>query len=106
MPDKLALVGDEDTILGFGALGMDTFVAERKTEAQAVLKEIQKKSYAVIFITHEAAEFLEEELETSMKERLVMIIPSCRSRKSMGLEEIASIVEKAVGIADIMDKAK
>lgn len=105
MPDKLALVGDEDTVLGFGALGMETFVAETADEAKKAISSLMESEYAVVFITHEVEEFVKEDLNRYRKKILIMSIPSCRTRNRMGLEEITAVVERAVGIADIMDKA-
>lgn len=115
MPEKIALIGDEDTLLGFGSLGMETHRAETREQAYEIIKNIMKSddeesgekenSYAVILITNEVADFLKEDLERYMLQKLIMVIPSCRSRQKMGLEQITAVVEKAVGIADIMDKA-
>ena len=114
MPDKLVLIADEDTVLGFGALGMECFVAEDRGRALSAMEKIMNASsparkdstgMAVVFVTDEVAGFLSEELESLMKKLLIMSIPSCRSRNKMGLKELTAIVEKAVGIADIMDKA-
>jgi len=105
MVDKLALVADQDTILGFGTLGMDCFTAENSQAVKEAMKTIREQKYAVLFITDEAADLLGDELPAFMKKLLMMKIPSCRSRKKMGLETITAIVEKAVGIANIMDKA-
>ena len=105
MPDKIALVADEDTVLGFGALGMECHAADTADKARIAFSHLVKDKYAVVFITDEVAEYLEEERPALMKTMLIMTIPSCRSRKSMGLQEITAIVEKAVGIANIMDKA-
>ncbi len=105
MPELLALIADEDTVLGFGALGMECRVAESRDEALAAMLEINKGSFATVFITDEVADFLKEEMPALMKKFLVMKMPSCRSRNKMGLEELSAIVERAVGIANIMDKA-
>jgi V/A-type H+-transporting ATPase subunit F len=104
MSEQLALVADHDTVLGFGSLGMDCYIAETNETAFSALKEIGPKKYAVVFLTDEVAGMLGEELKPAMKKMLLMKIPSCRSRKNMGLEEISTIVEKAVGISNIMDK--
>jgi V/A-type H+-transporting ATPase subunit F len=104
MTDRLALIADEDTVLGFGSLGMDCFTAENKQSALDALKNIADKKYAVVFVTDEISDLLGEEISLYARKVLLMRIPSCRSRKEMGLEEITAVVEKAIGIANIMDK--
>lgn len=105
MSEELALIADNDTVLGFGSLGMACFPVESVEEAREALKKAAAKKYAVVFLTDEAAEMMGEELAGVMKKALIMKIPSCRTRKKMGLDEITAVVEKAVGIANIMDKA-
>jgi len=104
MADKLAFIGDEDTVLGFGALGMDCFIVEDRSAGLAALKKLDDTKYAVVFLTDEAAEMMGEEIARLAGKILFMTIPSCRSRKQMGLQEITGMIEKAVGIANIMDK--
>jgi len=130
MPDRLGLIGDQDTVLGFGAMGMDCWIAESRSQALDALKELfsppaspgseKEGHYAVVFITHEVARMIGEEIDLaqmgkfptgnvsgtkSVHQPVFMEIPSCLSRGKMGLRELTAIVEKAVGIADIMDKA-
>ena len=105
MPERIALIADEDTVLGFGALGMDCRVAENSRDSADAFAEMLRASYAVIFITDEVAAFLEQEVPGYMQKGLIVTIPSCRSRNKMGLKELTAIVEKAVGISNIMDKA-
>ena len=76
MPEPLALIADEDTVLGFGALGMECRIAENREDALNALKELSKGSYAAIFVTDEVAAFLEEEMAEFMKKILIMKIPS------------------------------
>jgi len=104
MPDKLALIGDEDTVLGFGSLGMDCFIVEDRSAGLVAMKKLDDTKYAVVFLTDEAAEMMGEEISRLARKILFMKIPSCRSREQMGLQEITAMIEKAVGIANIMDK--
>ena len=105
MADKIALIADEDTVLGFGSLGMDCHIAENSDQAMAAFEEVLNNSYAVIFITDEIAGFVENVKPDFFKKALIMVIPGCLGRNKMALKELTAIVEKAVGISDIMDKA-
>ncbi len=105
MSDQLALIADNDTVLGFGSLGMVCCPVETVEEAQEALKKAAAEKFAILFLTDEAAEMMGEKLAGAMKKTLIMKIPSCRTRKKMGLDEITAVVEKAVRIANIMDKA-
>lgn len=105
MPEKLALIADEDTVLGFGSLGMDCWIAENSAQALESFDKVLENTYAVVFITDEIARFLVEARPDFLKKALIMTIPGCITRNKMRLRELTAIVEKAVGISNIMDKA-
>ena len=45
---KIAVLGDRDSVLGFRALGLDTFSADSLDEARSTLHRLTKDTYAVI----------------------------------------------------------
>jgi vacuolar-type H+-ATPase subunit F/Vma7 len=71
----------------------------------AAFEAVLKNSYAVVFITDEIFRFFENARPDFFKKALIMVIPGCLTRNKMGLKELTAIVEKAVGISNIMDKA-
>ena len=48
---KVAVMGDYDSIYGFGALGLDIFPVVESTEAAHILKRLAAGEYAIIYIT-------------------------------------------------------
>ncbi|MFQ6108671.1 MAG: V-type ATP synthase subunit F [Candidatus Aminicenantales bacterium] len=64
MFDKVAIVGEEDLVLGFRALGMKVFSPRNLGEARQAFKRIEKEGFAVCFV-HEV---LLESLEMERKE--------------------------------------
>ena len=49
MPNwKIAVLGDRDSVLGFQALGLDTFPADTVEEAKTILHRLAKEDYAVV----------------------------------------------------------
>lgn len=100
---KIAVIGDKDSILGFKAIGAETFVATNSFEANDLLRKLSKGDYAVIFITEEIAQTIEDTL-TKLKTRaypIVLPIPSQNGSNGMGMRGIKKDVEKAIG-ADIL----
>ena len=47
---KIAVMGDRDSILGFGALGLDVFPTEDPTEARHTLHKLAREEYAIIYM--------------------------------------------------------
>lgn len=52
---KIAVLGDRDSVLGFKALGLDTFFVESADEARHTLHQLAKETYAIIYITEQLA---------------------------------------------------
>jgi V/A-type H+-transporting ATPase subunit F len=101
---KIAVIGDNDSILGFKAVGVTAFPVAEPEEAKDVLRTLARDDkYQVIFITEEAAAAAEDTV-ANLKQRMtpvLMLIPSSRGSLGLGMEQIKRNVEKAVG-ADIL----
>ena len=96
---KIALLGNEDTILGFKLLGVHLFPITKKEEAIKTLNKLVKEKYAVVFITEEIARKIMDKIEELQKISLIgfTIIPSKVENKKMGLELLKRNIEKAIG---------
>jgi len=116
---KTAIVGNKDTILGFKALGLDTFNANNAQEATKVLyklkaEEIQdpktgekRPLYAIIFITEDLAiEIQDDDYKKLSSSALPAIIPvpGSKGTTGYGLKRIGKMVEQAVGSDIFGDK--
>src|SRR5699024_8853325 len=53
---KIAVLGDRDSVLGFRALGLDTFFVEDTEEARHTLHRLARENYAIIYMTEALAE--------------------------------------------------
>ena len=98
---KIAIVGGRDTIIGFKALGLAIFPVKTTEEAGRTLRKITTEEYAAIFITDDFAGGLEKEIHI-LEQNIplypsIVIIPSHRGRTGLGMAQIRSLVEKAVG---------
>jgi len=102
---KIAIIGDNNIILGFKALGVNTFSVKNKFETEQALDKIKSENdYGIIFITENFTEQVKEKLEEIKGEALPAIVPIPSNIKTgAGLKNLKSIVEKAVG-SDILFK--
>lgn len=104
MPNwKIAALGDRDSVLGFQALGLDTFPADTVEEAKTILHRLAKEDYAVVYLTEQYAAQMQSEVDR-YKDALtpaVILIPGKSGSLGIGMANVKRSVERAVG-ADIL----
>ncbi|HZK27155.1 MAG TPA: V-type ATP synthase subunit F [Thermoclostridium sp.] len=100
---KIGVIGENDAVLGFKALGFSVFPVENTQQAAKVLHELAKDNYAVIYITEQTAANIISDINVYREERFPAIIPIPGIQGSMGIgmQGVKKCVEKAVG-ADIL----
>ena len=100
---KIAVVGDQDSVLGFKALGLDVFPAESVEEAKKTLHRLAKEDYAVVYLTEQLAQYMNDELDRYKDELTpaIILIPGKEGSLGMGMANIKKSVDRAVG-ADIL----
>jgi len=97
---KIGVVGDKDSILAFKALGIDVYPAVEAEEARKIVDKMAFENYAVIFLTEQLAQHLEETIERYNKKLIpaIILIPSNQGTLNIGKQKISDYVEKAVGV--------
>ena len=100
---KIAVLGDKDSVLGFRALGLDVFAADNAEQARPVLHRLAKEGYAIIYLTEQLAAGLSAEMARYKDELTpaIILIPGKEGSLGIGMENIKTAVERAVG-ADIL----
>lgn len=107
MDYKIAIIGNNDSILGFKALGVKTFAIQNIDQGLEALKKIKKASdYGILFVTEDWAPKLKKGLKKFEGQALPAIIsvPSNQGSTGEGLKNINRIVEQAVGSDILSDK--
>lgn len=97
--NKIAVIGDKDSILGFKSLGLDVFfVSDSKETADTILK-CAHEEYKLIFITEQAASEVKSTIDKfkSVPFPAITLIPNNKGTLGIGLASINENVEKAVG---------
>ena len=111
MSEKLAIIGNRDSILGFKALGFDYYPVDEPLEVLEVIKDIfnGSQNYAVIYLTDDLASKIDTELEEIKKVApflpILSIIPSHEGSLNLETVKIRKMVEKALGI-DLLGEGK
>lgn len=104
---KVAIMGDKTSVLGFKALGLDTYSLIRPEDGRELWPQIKEQDYGVIFVTEPVYEVMED-LFKEVSEQVtpaVVIIPATTGGIGLGMEKIRRIIERAVG-ADILAEKK
>lgn len=98
---KIAVIGDWDSIYGFGALGLETFRVEagKSEEAEKTVRRLAEQDYAVIYITEALAADLGHVIEHYKNQirPAFILIPGISGNTGDGLASVKKSVEKAVG---------
>ncbi|MBO6165496.1 MAG: V-type ATP synthase subunit F [Eubacterium sp.] len=101
--DKIAVMGDYDSIYGFAALGLSTFPVDNPETASKRLTTLANSGFGIIYITEELAVLLEEKIN-QYKSRMspaIILIPGVKGNTGEGIMSVRKSVEQAVG-SDIL----
>lgn len=100
---KIAVLGDRDSITGFRALGLDVFPAELDDSLSTLFHRLVREEYTIIYITEHYAARLEQEIARykDSPTPAVILIPGKDGSLGLGMSQLQSSVERAVG-ADIL----
>ena len=100
---NIAVIGDWESVMGFKALGLDTYPVTSAEEAKAEIKRLAKTDCAVIYLTESLAKEIPEVLDRYKDELrpAIILIPGREGSLGIGRENIQRAIERAVG-ADIL----
>ena len=94
-------MGGRETVMGFKALGLDTFPVDNLDEARHVFREItrEEEQYAIIYVEENLAEGLQHEIDKCKDQPTpaIILIPGRDGSMGLGLSALQAAVERAVG---------
>ena len=102
--NKIACVGDRDSVRGFMAIGFEVHTADTQSEEEKIVRQLaeDEKEYPIIFVTENYYIGMQP-LISLYAERAVpaiISIPGKNGSEGTGLAAIKALTEKAIG-ADI-----
>lgn len=97
--DRIAVIGDKDSVLAFKAIGVEVFSVFNETEARETLRKVAR-TYKVILITDDIAEKISDIVQRykATAYPIVIPIPSSAGSSGYGISQIKKDVEKAIGV--------
>jgi len=99
MKERIAVVGDWNSILGFRALGLETWPVTDSEEAKQVIRDLAKENCAVIYLTEQLAKDLQETI-SRYKDALrpaIILIPGREGSLGIGRDNIQKSIKRAIG---------
>ena len=98
---KIAVIGGRDTVMGFKALGLETYPATDGAEAGRILKSLTREhdDYAIIYIEENFALQLQAEINKfkDSPTPAIILIPGREGSMGLGQSALKAAVERAVG---------
>ena len=98
---KIAVIGGRDTVMGFKALGLETFPAYDSQSALKALRKLTKDSndYAIIYIEETLAVNIQSEIDKfkDSPTPAIILIPGREGSIGIGQSALKAAVERAVG---------
>ena len=95
---KIGVLGDNENIMGYRALGFEVVNCDTREEASAGLKKLAQ-SCAIIFVIEDTAQYIQEEINEYIEceTPAVILIPGSRGSLGIGMKALNLQVEKAIG---------
>lgn len=98
---KIAVIGGRETVMGFKALGLETYPVVDAGEASRTLRRLTHESdnYAIIYIEENLAAQLQNEID-KFKDKptpAIILIPGREGSIGLGQSALKAAVERAVG---------
>ncbi|MBQ8216749.1 MAG: V-type ATP synthase subunit F [Oscillospiraceae bacterium] len=98
---KIAVIGGRETVMGFKALGLETYPVLNASEASQILRKLTRESadHAIIYIEENLAVQLSGEINKfkDSPTPAIILIPGREGSMGLGLSALHAAVERAVG---------
>ena len=100
--NKIGVIGDKDSVMGFKALGLDVYYTSDEDVGKLV-NTLAANAYVIIFMTEQAVIQAKETVDKYQTQPFPAIIPIPNNQGStgLGMKNIRANIEKAIG-ADIL----
>ncbi len=101
MESKVAVLGSEDFVMAFSALGLDTFAVEAVEEnVVAGAKEILAKRYGLVVVAENVAVLANEVFEVKQKQAVpcVVVVPFTTESEGFATKALGKMLKIATGI--------
>jgi vacuolar-type H+-ATPase subunit F/Vma7 len=98
---KVAILGQEDFVMPFSALGADTYaVSDISDEIAAAAREVAAKNYTLIVLAENIAAHVEEAFEASQQAATpcIVVVPFTTESTGFANRALGEVLKMATGI--------
>lgn len=102
---KIGVLGDNENVIGYRALGFDVVSCDTKEAAEQGLRTLAEEC-AVIFVIEETSLLIQDAIAQYHQQKIpaVILIPGGNGSTGIGMKALNLQVEKAVGSNILEDK--
>ena len=96
MSEKIAFIGNGDSVMGFTPLGITAYPATDRRTAVNALNDCLRAEFTLLFVTEEIAGILANEIR-AIRFRptpAILVVPSTLGSTGLGLRRLRTLVEK------------
>lgn len=100
--NKIGVIGDRESVVGFKAVGFDAFICNDSEEASELIRTMSE-DYAIIYIMEDLAAKVTDEIDRykDLQTPAIIPIPGKNGASGSGMRNVKEAVKRAVG-ADIL----
>lgn len=100
---SIAAVGDWESVMGFRALGLETYPVSSVEDARETVHRLARENCAVIYLVEQYASQMQDVLDRYKDEirPAIILIPGKSGSMGIGKDNLQRSIERAVG-ADIL----
>jgi V/A-type H+/Na+-transporting ATPase subunit F len=95
--EEIAIIGDEDTVLGFKLVGIRKSAIFNKDKIKQDLEKFG--SVKILILTEEVAQFLRDKNLMADIQPVIAEVPDKNGAKGFAQQEISRLYESAIGVA-------
>ncbi len=89
LKNPLSIIGEEDIVQGFGALGFKTYTLTQPQEFKSILEEVMQKNILVCLVQDNIYTAVKEQIDAYKNLAFPVFIPLAKSAKTNLLDNIA-----------------
>ncbi len=94
---QIAVIGDKDTIIGFKAIGFDTYEITKNDESEIkqFIIAVLRKNYKIVYLTENYYLSCEKEIDEFLKNKsypILTVIPTTTSDKDIAFNSMKKLV--------------
>ncbi|MGI6082511.1 MAG: V-type ATP synthase subunit F [Limnochordia bacterium] len=98
--DRIAVIGDKASVMGFKVLGCEAVAVSDSEEARAALRRLVREDYAIVYVAENTAVDILDTINeyADQPSPAIVLIPGSQGSLGIGMEKIRRAAEKAVGV--------